>query len=189
MTSDNNCNNWSYRAEKRAWLVCIGLAAWAVLVIFKFKIYPEFFAIFIFYTLLLLNTFFSIRLFATITPKDHFGQRLWDILLFLCLIFLPFFFNVSLNFVFMTLLLFVAATLKYIFLMPIVGFSKLLFEKIRIDTLGILLCLSCLAGLIIGFTKTSLDLWTLVFFLANVYVLWYKPIYLLENHVEKFFND
>lgn len=179
-------NGWSSQAKKKAWFGCLCLFVWSILIIFKFNIYLKFPITFIFYTLLLFNSFFSIRIFATITPKGHFSQRFWDFLLSLCFIFLPFFFNFPIDFVFLTLLLFVVATLKYVFLVQTIGFSKLLFEKIKIDTLGILLCLLCFSGILIGFTDMSLNLWTFVFFLANIYGLWYKPLYILENHTKKY---
>ena len=64
-------DNFSKYAKKRAWCVSIGFAIWAILSIFVFKIKPEFYAILIFYAILLLNTFFSIRIFATITRRRN----------------------------------------------------------------------------------------------------------------------
>lgn len=177
-------DNWSLHAQKRARLASIGIAIWAILIIFEFNMRPEFSATVIFYALLLLNTFFSVRIFATITPQNHVGQKLWDFMLALCLLILPLFFNAPIIFVFITLILFVVATLKYIFLIPVVGFSKLLFDKIRVDALGILLCILCLPGVISGYIYISLDIWVSIFFISNVYVLWHTPLYRLEHHIK-----
>lgn len=185
-TSDNKNldNHWSLHAKNRARLASIGIAIWAILIILEFNMRPEFNATIIFYALLLLNTFFSVRIFATITPQNHVGQKMWDSLLALCLIILPLFFNAPIIFVFITLILFVVATLKYIFLIPVVGFSKLLLDKIRVDTLGVLLCILCLPGVIMGYIYVSLDIWVSIFFLSNIYVLWHTPLYRLDHHSE-----
>ncbi len=179
-------NKFASHALTRAWSVSIFFLLWFFLVIFFFKINPESLSLSIFYLLLIINTFFSIRTFATITPKDHFGQKIWDILLILCLVSLPLVFSSTIDFVSIALVLFVVASLKYIFLIPVVNFSRLLFYKIRIDTLGILLCTLCLLGVIGGFPRASTDIWTSIFFLANVYVLWYEPLYRVEHHFEGF---
>jgi hypothetical protein len=182
-------DDFSPQAEGKTWFVYLIFLLWALVVVFRFHIKPEFASILIFYALLLLNTFFSVRIFATITPRGHAGQTFWDLLLGLCIAFLPLSFASPMHFVFLTLFLFVIATLKYIFLIPVVGFSKLLFEKIRIDTLGILLCALCLAGILFGFAYWSLNLFAFVFFLANVYVIWHKPLYRLEHHIEHLFEE
>ena len=174
-------DKFSPYAVRRAWLATLLFTLWAGIIVFHFHVYPYSTAVWTFYVLLIFNTFFSVRLFATITPREHSGQKMWDTLLTLCLLALPLTFAMPLNFVFLTLVLFVAATLKYIFLIPIIDFSKLLFRKIRIDTLGILICVMCIAGIFRGYTNVSLNLWTLVFFFSNLYVLWHDPLYRLEH--------
>jgi hypothetical protein len=181
-------DNWAKHAKIKAWLVCGGFALWTIFTVFVLGIYPQYLSILFFYILLVTNTFFSIRIFATITPTDNWGQKFWDALLFFCLVSLPLSFSSPVWFVFINTLLFIIATLKYIFLIPLVGFTKLLHKKIRIDTLGILLCLTCLAGVMINITYTALNIWVITFFIANNYVLWYKPLYKLEHHLEKYLN-
>ena len=189
MQTTDNSTRFTQYAVRRAWFAISGFAVWALAVAYTFDIYPYSVSITLFYALLLLNTFFSVRTFATVTPKEHPGQNMWDIVLGLLFMALPFVFSSPILFVFLTLLLFVTATLKYIFLIPVVGFSKLLFQKIRIDTLGILLCVLVLGGIIMGFPDISLIAWTVMFFIANVYVIWYMPLYRPENQaIKEFFN-
>jgi hypothetical protein len=175
-------DKFSQKAKRKAWFVSLIFFLWALIVVFKFNLHPAP-SILIFHALLLINTFFSVRAFATITPPNKL-QAFLDFLLSLCLISLPLTFTSPLNFVLINLFLFIIATLKYIFLIQLVGFSKLLFRKIRVDVMGILLCALCLVGILIGFTSLSLNLFAFIFFLSNIYVLWHAPLYRLEHHLE-----
>lgn len=138
----------------------------------------------VFYAALLTNTYFSVRSFASITPKEHLGQRLIDAVLVVCMLLLVLNFNSILNFTILATLLFIIATLKYVFLTQLAGYSKLLYMKIRIDTLGILLCFLAVIGTLWGYGRQVSIIWSTVFVLANVYVLWWEPHYRLENHYE-----
>jgi hypothetical protein len=175
--------SFSQKAMTKASFVSLLFFFWALIVIFKFDINPPL-SIVIFYILMLINTYFSVRAFTSITPSDKW-QMLFDILLGLCLAASPLLFASPANFVLINLFLFIIATLKYIYLIKLVGFSKLLFEKIRIDVLGILLCALCLVGILNNYATLSLKLFAFIFFLANIYVLYYKPLYRLEHHFEK----
>jgi hypothetical protein len=176
--------NFSEQAITKASFVSLLFFFWALIVVYKFKIYPQSPAISIFYALMLINTYFSVRAFATITPKGNPIQGLCDFLLGICLAGMPLVFNSPINFVLINLFLFIIATLKYIFLIQLSSFSKLLFRKIRIDVLGILLCALCLAGILFGLSYWSLKLFAFTFLLANIYVLFHRPLYLLEHHLE-----
>ncbi len=138
----------------------------------------------LFYGTILLNTYFSVRSFASITPKEHLGQQIIDAVLVLCLFLMVMNFNSVLNFIIWTTLLFIVATLKYIFLARLAGYSKLLYMKIRIDALGILFCFLALLGTLWGYGRQVSAIWAVVFVLANIYVLKLNPHYLLENHYE-----
>ena len=167
----------------RASVTCIGLVIWTVCVYFlvPFSIMNSL-PVFIFYCLLILNSFFSICVFATLTKREDTRQQFIDLLLAICLILLPTTFNTPLYFVMICLLLFNIATLKYIYLMPIAGYSTLFYRKIKVDTWGIFLCSLTIIGLIMGFSQLSLIFFTTVFFIANTYVLWHRPLYKIELH-------
>lgn len=139
----------------------------------------------VFYAVLILNTYFSVRTFASITPKENLGQHLIDLILAACLVLIALNFNSILNFIILTMLLFIVATLKYIYLTQLVGYSKLLYMKIRIDTLGILFCFLAVIGTMWGYGRQVSIIWLITFVLANVYVLWGNPHYHPEMHYEK----
>jgi len=172
-------------ARMRAWLVAIGFTLWGLyFAAAQTGQWRQFWPLTVFYVALILNSFFSVRAFASITPKRHLGQQFFDILLGLCLALMPLNFSSPLNFILLAAILFIIATLKYIFLIPIIGFSQLLYKKIRIDCLGILLCFLALAGVLLGYAKLSSILWTLFFLAANAHILWLRPLYRLETHHE-----
>ena len=138
----------------------------------------------VFYAALLTNTYFSVRSFASITPKEHLGQQLIDAALAACMFLMVLNFNSVLNFTTLATLLFIVATLKYVLLTRLAGYSKLLYMKIRIDTLGILFCFLAVLGTLSGYGSQTSIIWSVVFVLANFYVLWWKPHYRLENHYD-----
>lgn len=138
----------------------------------------------LFYAALLTNTYFSIRSFASITPKENFGQKLIDAALVACMLLMVLNFNSILNFTILATLLFIIATLKYVFLTRLSGYSKLLYMKIRIDTLGILFCFAAVIGTLWGYARQTSITWSIVFILANIYVLRLEPHYDLKNHYE-----
>lgn len=138
----------------------------------------------VFYAILLINTYFSIRTFASITPEENLGQKLIDAALVACMLLMVFNFNSILNFILITTLLFIIATLKYIFLTQLAGYSKLLYMKIRIDTLGILFCFLAVVGTLWGYGRQVSVIWAFGFVLANIYVLWWEPHYDPKHHYE-----
>lgn len=141
-------------------------------------------ALVLFYVVLLANTYLSIRCFASITPKNHAGQQTIDILLAFCMLLLVFNFNSVINFMIISTMLFIIATIKYIGLVSLSGYSKLLHMKIRIDALGTLYCFAAVLGTLQGYGKITSAIWAVGFVLANIYVLWHEPHYNLENHHE-----
>ena len=178
-------DKFSSYAIRRAWFATLGFSIWTIAIVYFYPIASQTsWLLFIFHVLLLLNTFYSIRSFASLTPKENIFQHIIDILLAINIMVAPFFFNNPLYFVSLVLSLFIIATLKYIFLVQIIGFSKLLYWKIKVDTLGILLCFLTLIGVMSGFVYTSSLLFTCIFLLANLYVLWLNPLYRIELHSE-----
>jgi len=175
---------YSPQAVTKAMFVSLLFFFWALIVFYIFNVRPNSPATPIFYALMLINTFFYIRVFATITPKSKM-QNFLDFLLGIGLAFSPIFFNSPTNFVLVNLFLFIIVIIKDISLISLIGFSKLLLKKIRTDTLGILLCALCLVGILTGFTTLSLKLFAFIFFLANIYILKLRPLYRIEHHFKK----
>lgn len=176
-------DKFSSYAKRKAVLVTSIFSLWSMVaaIIYitdGFIVWPLVF----FQILLIINTFFSVRAFSSIIPHNDLTQGIVDILLALCYFTMPLFFNNPTFFVLIALLLFVLASLKYIFAILLVGFSKLFYEKIRIDVLGILLCFFILVGILSGYAYVASLLFVIIFLLANIYLFFVKPLYRLENH-------
>ncbi len=130
----------------------------------------------LFYILLLINSFFSIKFFLKIIPRNTF-QNIIDVILII------FYILIALNLgngIFFTLYLamfFALAVLKYTRLLNLVNQPKLLRRKITANTLGILLALAAYFGILNGYETVSLWAMTIVFAVANVYYLFVKPLY------------
>jgi hypothetical protein len=135
-----------------------------------------------FYVLLTINTFFSIRAFASIAHPHDRIQYVADFLLSMCMLLLPFEFNSAFAFIVITLFLFLIATFKYILLLRTVGFSRLLYKKIRIDAVGILFCFVALVWIAFGFSYITSIVFAGVFLVVNIYVLILNPLYNLDHH-------
>ena len=133
----------------------------------------------VFHFFMLLNTFFSIRAFATLIPTSA-GQAAFDIALAACLVIAPLAFNHPVHFAFLVLLLFILATYKYILAIRLVGFSEMLYRKIVIDMLGVVSTFATVVGMWLGFVLPAAILGVVAFAAANVYVLWLKPLYRLD---------
>jgi hypothetical protein len=131
----------------------------------------------IFYLILLLNTFFSIRFFFPLIERD-WKQLLVDGLLIAQYILLVYAIGAPIFFPFLLLIFFTTATLKYALALP--GLHPfVLRRKIIIDLLGVLLSAATLGGVLIGYPLEST--WGLVgvFALANAYLLLIRPMYRL----------
>ena len=131
----------------------------------------------IFYHVFIFNTFFSVQLFASLTPPESRIQMIVDGLLFLVNLYLATLLGSPSQFVFWTLILFIVATTKYAFLLGLVLHPNLLKRKILIDLSGAMLCTLSLGGIVAGYEKTSIWLFSGAFVLANIYFLLIKPMY------------
>ncbi len=131
-----------------------------------------------FYTVLTINSFFSVRLFSRIQPA-HVSQYVMDAALVAVYFALAFSIGRPLLFAFFALAVFIVATPKYALMLGKIPHNDLLRRKILIDLTGIAFCALVLAGTLIGYEIESA--WTLAigFTLANVYLLLIRPMYRL----------
>ncbi|MES2953760.1 MAG: glycosyltransferase [Patescibacteria group bacterium] len=137
----------------------------------------------VFYTLLVFNTFFSVRLFSrVISPTDPI-QILVD--LGLCFLYagLVLSFTVPAFFLLITAFLFVVATAKYAFLLGKIDHPKLLKRKILVDLLGAFGALGTL--IFFSIEKGALSLWIFAigFAIANFLLFTVWPLYRLDTEV------
>lgn len=149
---------------------------WTVL--FRSPHTPELIPHVLFYTVLVVNTFFSVQLYAAIQPKN-ISQTLIDITLAVCYIGLSLSLGDPVVFALWALALFIAAPLKYVLMLGLIPHDALLQRKIRIDLTGTAACALLLAGTLLGYSLTAAWTFAIAFALANVYLLLIKPMYRL----------
>jgi hypothetical protein len=131
----------------------------------------------LFYAVLVFNTFFSVRFFDSLPPRDR-DERLIDAVLTILYVALGAAIGSLAVFAALSTLLFAAAVAKYALLQPVMpGRRGLLRRKMRIDAVGGLLCVLSLAGSLLGAPLPSAWLQAVLFAAANVYLLAIDPMY------------
>jgi hypothetical protein len=135
----------------------------------------------IFYIVLAINTYFSIELFASIVSPRSRIQQFMDAVLLLLIVGLAFTLQNPIIFIFIDLLMFIVATIKYTLILGEVDHPKLLKRKIIIDLLGALLAGAVLIGILYGYQAYSIWILTSVFLCANIILLFVWPMYRLDR--------
>lgn len=130
----------------------------------------------IFYAVLLLNTYFSIRLFARIEPRDT-PQFLVNTALVALYCVLGVSIGEPVAFPLLAFLVFAVATPKYWLMLGKIGHDAYLWRKIRIDLSGVVLTALSAMGALAGYPLAAAWLLAGVFAVANVYHLWLRPMY------------
>ena len=148
-----------------AWLRVTDLAASAPLLLF--------------YSVLVVNTVFSVRLFDRVIPRDR-HQTAIDCALIALYVLLASQFHSPRSFTMVATLLFATATMKYVFLTGRVPWTRLLRRKIRIDAIGTLACALALAGVLAGHAPVATWALAIANLVGNVYVLVLQPLYRME---------
>ncbi len=131
----------------------------------------------IFYASITLNTYYSMKLFNTIAGPHTFLQDLVDITLVVLYIYLAFNFNNAFVFTLTLTVLFIVAVMKYILLLAKIPYQKLLKNKIKIDSAGVILCLFAFAAVMAGYIYTGIWLLTIIFGISNLILLYVRPMY------------
>lgn len=168
------------KASYKAWLVTLGFSLIGIVSLIFFAPRSEFVIPHtLFYAVLTLNSFFSVRLFSAIQPKT-ISQTAADAILVLVYCGLALSIGDPIPFAFFALCVFVAAPPKYALMLGVIPHNSLLKRKILIDLVGTALCTAILGGALFGYELESA--WTLavVFTLANIYLLFIRPMYRLE---------
>ena len=130
----------------------------------------------IIYAVLVINTFFSIRFWSALQPKDV-RQLLIDAVLVVSYLALAFSIGKPFNFALAALLLFIVAPLKYILMRGRTPHGALVEHKILLDSLGTLACIALVIGLFLGNALEVTWLFAIGFTLANLYLLFIRPMY------------
>jgi hypothetical protein len=134
----------------------------------------------LFYLMLTINTYFSIRLFVQITSKDDWVQNGIDLVLVALYILAALSMDNVLHFMFYILLLFIVATAKYTHLLNKTPHRMLLKNKILTDTSGILGCALTLGGIIFWHPGASIWIFSFAFIFANFALFFVWPLYRLD---------
>lgn len=130
----------------------------------------------IFYAVLVLNTFFSIRFFSRIAP-ENLSQIEIDTVLVILYFALASSLGRPILFAFFALCLFIAASSKYPLLLLVIPQTDVLKRKILIDLLGTATCAGILGATLLGYAFEAAWTSAILFSLANVYLLAIKPMY------------
>lgn len=134
----------------------------------------------LFYAVLTINTYYSVRFYAAFTPESAFQTGI-DLALAAAYIALALSIGLPLAFSFCALAVFTIAPAKYAHLLGKTPYNATLRKKILIDLLGTAMCVLVLGLTIAGFE--SKGAWTLtgLFTAANIYLLFIKP---MHRHVQ-----
>ena len=133
---------------------------------------------FIIYAVLVVNTFFSIRFWGALQPQD-LRQLIVDAILVLAYLVFAFSIGEPLYFALAALGLFIAATIKYMLMRNRTPHGALVEHKIFLDALGAVACVALLGGTLTVYALESAWLFAIGFTLANVYLLFIRPMYRL----------
>jgi hypothetical protein len=129
-----------------------------------------------FYTLLLINTFFSIRCFSSIAPRQAVAQIVTDCALVALYVYLAFQFANVTRFLWVSVVLFLVAIIRHALMLHAPGYVTLLTRKMLLNFLAAAGCGAALVGLAVGVPQ-SLVWWLGGFLLANIYILLMSKMY------------
>lgn len=134
----------------------------------------------IFYIVLVVNTFLSVRFYSPIQPKNV-SQAAIDAILFITYLALALSIGRPVAFAFAALCLFIEAPVKYALMLGIIPHDALLKRKIFIDGQGTVLCAAVLAATLGGYELAGAWALAVLFTLANIYLLLIRPMYRLNS--------
>ena len=129
-----------------------------------------------FYTILVINTFFSIRCFSSIPSRQSLPQIATDGTLVALYLYLAFQFADVRQFLWVSVALFLLAILRHAFLLRTPGYVKLLTRKMFLNLLAAVGCGAALVGVAVGLPQ-PLVWWLGGFLLANIYILLMSKMY------------
>lgn len=163
----------------KSWLATSAFAlAGITAALFYSAVSPLLLPHFIIYAVLVVNTFFSIRFWGALQPDDS-RQFLADAVLVAAYFALAFSMGQPAYFALAAFGLFVLATFKYMLMRGRTPHGALVEHKIFLDALGALSCAVLIGGTFSGLALESAWLFAAGFSLANVYLLFIRPMYRL----------
>jgi hypothetical protein len=129
------------------------------------------------YALLVTNTYFSVRGFGAIIPRELRDQRAIDWTIGAAYVALAASLANAVLFAAVGTLLFALATLKHALLLGRLDAADLLARKVRVDTLGTIASALAVVAATSGHEHAAV--WALLSLnaIANLYLLWWNPLY------------
>jgi len=172
-----NHQNYSQYARRKSLAAAVLFIVIGLIMIWRITSWTISLPLLIFYITLVINTYYCLRSFAVLVPRRNLQQQLVDLVLGVIYLILAASLGDQLLFVYTATILFAVATLKYILLLSLIGYSAFLRRKIFIDSLGIIACLLTLGGVLLGYGMLASWFWVGIFVLANIHLLFIKPMY------------
>ena len=172
-------------AELKAWIVStLFTFAFIFALMFQEFDWRKVIPLIIFYSILVFNTFFSIRTFSRIAPPKSLTHNLFDLVLVFLYIMMATSIDNATYFIFFNLLIFAVSAIKYTLLLENLEYDIILKRKILIDVLGVFSTGVVIGGIMAGYVMWSIWSWVIIFFLANIilFILW--PFYRLDPKKE-----
>jgi len=168
-------------AERKAFAATVGFGLFgAITATLMVKNWGAAWPLVFFYAVLVFNTYFSVRAFSTIAPRRNPIQSFIDLTVVILYLGLATQFENPLNFTLLATILFLACLIKYTLLTGLVPhYRKFLRRKIFLDWLGVLLCILAMIGVAMHYSYVTTVAFALINAIANVYLLFIKPFYVL----------
>ncbi len=134
----------------------------------------------LFYAVLCLNTYYSIKVFAALTNPWSISQNIIDALLVITYSILAWYLADVPTTLTLTVVLFGFALIKYFILPADFSSPRLLFRKKIIDGLGFVGALIIWFCVVMLHIQEAVWVWTAGFIIVNIYILWLKPLYVKD---------
>jgi hypothetical protein len=130
----------------------------------------------LFYVLLLIHTFFSIRCFSAVIPASPTSQRVIDTILLILYLALTFLFEYAFAFTATLIIFFALSTLKYHLAPPSPHHAHIL-RKARINALALMPIAAVALGAYAGYSPAALWGGLAIYLAVSVYLFWIRPLY------------
>ena len=170
------------RAKRKAMLATAGFAFFGTLFLFTVNNLSYALPALIFFAMLVINTYFSIRCFSSITPENDNIAKVIDIGLAFLYLALALAFNDIQRFLLIALFLFELSVIKYSMLLRISApeYQNLVLKKISIDMLGVISCSLALTLALLGYSFYSIWFLAMLLLAANIYLILIKSFYKID---------
>ncbi len=171
----------SFARKKAAFVSLLFVVVGVLVVFFRVKDLYGALPLILFYLTLVVNTYFSVRLFSSVIAQDDLAQNCVDAVLFLLYLFLAWSLALSGFFVYVATVLFLVSCFKYALLLGSFSHSVLLKRKLVVNVLASIACVLALGGILFGYGYVAVWTWTTLFIIGNVVLFFVWPLYKFDS--------